>query len=98
MTNSLQSNAGADFIPVFLKLPPRNIVSLKFTLESYEGLGIVRTLNAEKGEVVVLALRDTLETVHHVLSELEQQLQARTIPRPENLQGDWLLREEILPS
>lgn len=66
--NSAES--GSSFIPIFLKLPPKNIVFLKFILESYEGLGIVRTLNRPSGEVVILALKDTQKTIFELLASL----------------------------
>ncbi|OVE80296.1 hypothetical protein BVY02_00740 [bacterium J17] len=77
--------------PIFLKLPPDNIVQLKFTLESYEGLGILRTLDSDTGEVVILALEDTLADVESLLESIKGELGMRKIEAPESLEGDWLL-------
>ena len=82
-----------DVIPISLALPPSEIVSLKNTLEDYEGLGIIRTLNADRGEVVILALPDTVETVNQLLESLKKELNIRIIPAPEGENEDWLLGE-----
>ncbi len=79
--------------PLFLKLPPDNIVRLKFTIESYEGIGVVRTLNSNTGEVVILALDDTVNTVREVVETIKDDLSMRYIPPPESIEEDWLLKE-----
>lgn len=81
--------------PIFLKLPSEHIVLLKFILESYEGLGILRTLNSQTGEVVILAVEETLGIVNQVLETLEDELHLRRIPPPASVAEDWLLREEF---
>ena len=82
--------------PIFLKLPPDNIVTLKFTLESYEGLGILRTINPQTGEVVVLALQDTVQTVEELIDSVADELSLRRVAAPENANADWLM-DTILP-
>lgn len=88
-----KSGESENLIPVFLRIDPQHIAELKFTLESYEGLGIVRTLDAERGDIVILALRDTHETLKLLLADLSPRLSFREIPPPESLKGDWLLYE-----
>lgn len=80
--------------PIFIKLPTENIVMLKFLLESYEGLGILRTLDPQTGEVVILSLSSTAATVRELLTKLTDELKLRIVPAPEDLKGDWLLAEE----
>ncbi len=80
--------------PVFLRVPPEHIVFLKFILEGHEGIGIVRTLNAERADIVVLALTDTVQDLHDLLDFLKPQLQFELItPDPASLSDDWLLAE-----
>lgn len=81
--------------PVFLKLPPENIVQFMFLLEGYDGLGVVRTLDPGKGEIVVLALKDTVADVRNVIAAVSETVQVREIPPPESLNGDWLLAEYL---
>ncbi len=93
---SLHDNSSlpaAELIPIFVKLPPEEIVSIKFTVESYDGLGIVRTLNPQTGEVVILATEDSVEDVKKLLKSLKNSLNLRIIPPPPCVQGDWLLAE-----
>jgi hypothetical protein len=87
-----------DYELIFLKLPAKNIVLIKFLLESYEGLCILRTLNSERGEVVIIALPDTIDTVREVLNDLQPTIGFRTIPQPSQLEEDWLLQEFFTPA
>lgn len=87
-----------DYELIFLKLPAQNIVLLKFILESYEGLCILRTLNSARGEVVLIALPDTVNTLQEVLDDLEPLTGFRKIPAPSTLDEDWLLREFFAPN
>ncbi len=84
-------------VPLYLKLPTEHIAALKFILESYEGLAIERTLDADRGYVVVLALTETLAVVEELLQSLGDELELRIIPEPtevlETFRGDWLFEE-----
>jgi len=79
--------------PIHLKLPPENIVVLKFIIESYEGIAEVRTLDAKRGEIVLLALADTVLVVEDVLVELESELGVVRVDSGACMDGDWLLSE-----
>ncbi|MDD2942474.1 MAG: DUF4911 domain-containing protein [bacterium] len=83
-------NKDTDFTPVFLKLPRDNIVLFKFTLESYEGVGIVRTLDADSGLLVVLALKDTLHHVMNIIESVSEEFGMQVVEKPDDLSGDWL--------
>ena len=83
----------SDVVPLFYRLPTENIVEFKFLLESYEGLAEVRTLDAERGDVVALAVSDTAETVANIVQSFAERLEVREREAPENLEGDWLLAE-----
>ena len=77
-----------------LSLPVEKIVFLKYLLESYEHLAIMRTLDRELGLVAVLAQGDTVSEVNALLNSVEDELGLKKIPRPDSLAGDWLLGEE----
>ena len=81
---------GSEFSPIFLKLPVNNIVELKFTLESYEGLAIVRTLDSERGHVLVMALEDTRLEVLRVLESIVDDLDVVFMDDAELDSDDWL--------
>lgn len=76
--------------PIFLKLSPEHIAQLKFTLESYEGIGILRTINPSRGEVVILAIADTEPVVKSMLDDLSRELDIAVVDEPEDLGSDWL--------
>ncbi|MFN8390072.1 MAG: DUF4911 domain-containing protein [Bdellovibrionota bacterium] len=82
--------------PIFIKIAPEDIVWLKSILESYEDLGIIRTLNKEKGEIVILALADTEAELMGLLDSLKKDTDFRIIPAPEGLCEDWLLTENAI--
>lgn len=84
----------ADVVPFYLKIDPRDIVLLKFTLESYEGLGVLRTINAQSGEVVFIALKDTAAHVRELFEQMRQTISFREIPLPADADENWLLGEE----
>ncbi len=80
-----------DIVALFLKLPAENIVVLRFLLESYEGFGELRTLNRDRGEVVILAAPDTELELRAALESATHLTQHREIPPPSSLAEDWLL-------
>jgi hypothetical protein len=84
-------NKADRLIPIFIKLPPEHIVSIKSIIEGYEGLGIVRTLNSQTGEVVILALEGTAEEIHKIVDDIRISLDLRMIPIPPSADEDWLL-------
>jgi len=88
------STLPTDIVPIFGVLPPENINLFKFLIEAHEGLCIGRTLDPERGEVVVLALPDTVNEVNDLLAALAPEVQFRITPPPSNLDGDWLLMPE----
>ncbi len=81
------------FYPIYLELPPENIVLIKFFLESYEGIGELRTIDNNKAQVVILSLTDTKDHVLNLLEAEKESLQFKIIEKPAVLSGDWLLGE-----
>ena len=47
-----------DVVPIYLRLPPREIAYVKFVFESYESIAVVRTLDRRAATLVVLAVPD----------------------------------------
>ena len=85
------SNFPADVVPIFAVISPERIAELKAVLEAHEGLCIERTLDPERGEIVILALPDTLCEVQALLKSLETEMGLRIVPAPGEIEGDWLL-------
>lgn len=81
------------FYPIYIQLPPEKIVLVKFLLESYEGIGELRTIDNDKAEVVILSLRDTKDHVIKMLESEKGSLDYKIIEKPASLSRDWLLGE-----
>ena len=86
-----------DCYPLFFRIPPENIVQIKNLLETYDGMtGELRTLNPEKGEIVVFAMPGTVNTVQELVRSVSEELGIREVPPPEeSLDGDWLLKDFV---
>jgi hypothetical protein len=79
-----------DLIEIYLRLRREDIALLKFVVESYEGIAIVRTLDRKRATVVVLAMPDAIEHVRAVLDSLREEMEWYEIPPPAE-QDDWLM-------
>jgi hypothetical protein len=84
---------GGEVIPVFLRVPPREIAYIKFLFESYEEIAIVRTHDEHEAIIVVLAMPDFWPAVRAVLDELQEHLPCEEVPAPPEAAHDWLMRE-----
>lgn len=55
---------------IYLRIPRKDITLLTKIIESYDNLGVVSTVNAAEGLVLIHLTPDTKETVMEILSEL----------------------------
>lgn len=56
---------------LYLKLPKERISFLNKIIEGYDNLGVVTTLNAKKGLVMIQMTPDTENTIRKIIAELE---------------------------
>lgn len=78
-----------DFSPIFIRIPPENLVELIFILETYEGLGVLRTLNRSRGEAVILTTQSLASTLREMLGTISAQLKLEyDLPAPANYSSD----------
>ena len=80
-------------IPIYLEICPSDIAYLKFILESYEEVGIIRTIDRKKAVIVLLAVADFVEVARAVIKSLQQEITLIEIPPPSDLSDDWLMTE-----
>jgi hypothetical protein len=78
---------------IFLALRPEDIAYVKFIFESYEGVGIIRTVDRDRAVIVILAVEDFLETARAIVTSLRDEVPFAEVSRPADLGDDWLLRE-----
>lgn len=55
---------------LFLRLPHQEIVMFKFILESYEELGIVRTIDPLKGELCIISTESLRKDLDQLMLNL----------------------------
>lgn len=73
-----------DVVPIFLEVPRAEIGYVKFIFESYEGIAVLRTLDRQRGLVVVLAVPDFLDQARAVVAALAAEIACReVVPPPE---------------
>lgn len=80
-------------IPIYLRLAPADIAFVKFLFESYEGVGIVRTIDRHAAVIVVLAVPDFLDTARAILESLQAAIPCTEVDPPPLPADDWLMRE-----
>jgi len=83
---------------IYLETLPEHIAYLKFIFESYEEVGIIRTVDRKKAIIVLLAMDDFLDTARGILEAIKNDVPLREIPRPRNVEDDWLMTELAVAS
>ncbi len=78
---------------IYLEIRPEDIAYVKFIVESYEGVGIIRTVDRKKAVIVLLIVEDFLAVARSLLASLQSEVHLTEIPRPADIGDDWLMRE-----
>ena len=83
---------------IYLEVPSEQIAYVKFIFESYEDIGIIRTVDRKKAIIVLLAMEDFLASACAILASLENEIPLRQIARPSTVSDDWLMPELAVES
>jgi hypothetical protein len=83
-------NRTTDVVPIFLRVPRREIAYVKFVFESYEGVAVVRTLDRHAAVLVVLAVPDFEAQARQIVRALAGEASCEEIPPPANADIDLL--------
>jgi hypothetical protein len=78
---------------IYLETAPEHIAYVKFIFESYEEVGIIRTVDRKKAIIVLLAMNDFLDTARGILESLKREVPLREVSRPADSSDDWLMAE-----
>jgi len=78
---------------IYMETIPEHIAYVKFIFESYEEVGIIRTVDRKKAIIVLLAMNDFLDTARGILESLKGEIPVREIPPPADNSDDWLMVE-----
>ena len=79
-----------DITPIYLRLPPQEIAYVKFLFESYEGVGVVRTIDRRAATLVALVVPDFLWAARALVDGLIAEGVCEETGPPEGWNGDWL--------
>ncbi|HEY2387942.1 MAG TPA: DUF4911 domain-containing protein [Candidatus Binatia bacterium] len=72
-----------EIVEIFLELPPGDIAYLKFILESYEGIGVMRTIDRTKALVVLMIAADFVDDARAIIDALRAEVPWREVERPD---------------
>ncbi len=78
---------------IYFTIRPEDIAYVKFVLESYDGVGIIRTVDRKKAVIVALVVEDFLEAARALFASLKNEVAIAEIPRPADIGDDWLMQE-----
>jgi hypothetical protein len=78
-----------DVVPICLRVDPGDIALIKFVMESYEGVAVVRTLDRRAAVIVVLAVPDSVPTARAILASLAEHVRWEEIAAPATT-DEWL--------
>jgi uncharacterized protein DUF4911 len=78
---------------IYLTTPPEHIAFIKFVFESYEEVGIIRTVDRKRAVIVLLAMRDFADAARAILASLKKDIPLEEIPPPADPADDWFMAE-----
>jgi hypothetical protein len=78
---------------IYLATAPEHIAYVKFVFESYEEVGIIRTVDRKSAVIVLLAMRDFADTARAILESLKKDIPLQEISPPSGTADDWFMTE-----
>ncbi len=78
---------------LYLETPPEHIAYVKFIFESYEEVGIIRTVDRKKAVIVLLAAEDFVAVARDIVASLKKEVPLVEISRPASISDDWLMNQ-----
>jgi len=78
---------------IYFELRPEDIAYVKFIVESYEVIGLIRTIDRKKAIIVVLIVEDFLAVGRSLMDALKSEIELSEIRRPADVGDDWLMTE-----
>ena len=78
---------------IYLETRPEHIAYIKFIFESYEEVGIIRTVERKKAVIVLLAVGDFAGVAREIVDSLKQEVPLVEIAPPVDMSDDWFMAE-----
>ena len=69
-------------VAIYLEVPASKIVLFQSLFETYEGVGLVRTLSIKKSLICILTTPAMSESCFNILDAIRDELPSRFVPRP----------------
>jgi hypothetical protein len=83
---------------IYFETRPEHIAYIKFIFESYEEIGIIRTVDRKKATIVLLVVPAFVAVARNIIGSLKREVPLIEISRPAELKEDWLMAEIAGPS
>ena len=80
-----------DLDVIFLRVKRDDIAFIKFIFESYEEVGLIRTIDERAAIITLLVCPDFRWAARGILDSLRSQMEFEEIPPPASFGDDWLL-------
>ncbi len=90
---ALTEARGGGVIPLYLRIAPQDIAYVKFLIESYEEIGLVRTVDRHKAVIVFLIAEDFQADARAVVDEVLRTIECAVLPDAPADPDDWLMKE-----
>jgi hypothetical protein len=71
-----------DVVEIYLRLPPGDIAYMKFIVESYEGIGVMRTIDRAAALIVLIVAADFERDARAILQSLRAEVPWEEVPSP----------------
>jgi hypothetical protein len=78
---------------IYIETRPEHIAYIKFIFESYEEVGMIRTVDRKKAIIVLLAMKDFIQVARAILDSLKDEVPLTEIERPADIADDWFMTE-----
>jgi hypothetical protein len=78
---------------VYFETRPEHIAYIKFIFESYEEVGIIRTVDRKKANIVLLVVQDFADVAQKIIESLKREVPLFEIARPADMKDDWFMAE-----
>lgn len=78
---------------IYLETLPEHIAYVKFIFESYEEVGMIRTVDRRKAIIVLLVMNDFLDPARGILDSIQREVPLMEIPRLADGGDDWFMKE-----
>ncbi len=71
-----------DIVEIYIRLPPEEIAYVKYVVESYEGVAVLRTVDRAAAVIVLMVAADLEHEARGILEALRHEVPWCEVPPP----------------